>query len=130
MLLLSVTLLHADPARPFDFIIDGELLRKSLQQHLLEHDLSPVSTQQSESNVILRLATAICDAHSKLLLVVCHSIILIVIHQEVTRFGLCPVHTQHYSMPQSPLAYTMQSQHPASSIRPAAFGQQRLISSV
>jgi hypothetical protein len=45
MLLLSVTMLHADPVRPFDFIIDGELLRKSLQQHLLEHDISPVSIQ-------------------------------------------------------------------------------------
>jgi ribosome biogenesis protein YTM1 len=29
--------------RPFDFIIDGELLRKSLEQHLLEHNISPVS---------------------------------------------------------------------------------------
>ena len=28
----------ADPPRPFDFVIDGELLRKSLEQHLLEHD--------------------------------------------------------------------------------------------
>jgi hypothetical protein len=41
------SVLPADPARPFDFIIDGELLRKSLQQHLLEHDISPVSTMSS-----------------------------------------------------------------------------------
>jgi hypothetical protein len=31
-----------DPPRPFDFVIDGELLRKSLEQHLLEHKISPV----------------------------------------------------------------------------------------
>ena len=31
-----------DPARPFDFLVDGELLRKTLGQHLLEHDISPV----------------------------------------------------------------------------------------
>jgi hypothetical protein len=29
--------------RPFDFIIDGELVRKSLEQHLLEHNISSVS---------------------------------------------------------------------------------------
>jgi len=34
--------LTAEPVRPFDFIIDGELLRKSLEQHLLEHNISPV----------------------------------------------------------------------------------------
>lgn len=32
-----------DPARPFDFLIDGELLRKTLEQHLLEHNISAVS---------------------------------------------------------------------------------------
>lgn len=37
-----------DPARPFDFIIDGELLRKSLQAHLLAHDISPVSCALSK----------------------------------------------------------------------------------
>jgi hypothetical protein len=39
-------LLHmlADPVRPLDFIIDDELLRKSLEQHLLEHSISPVSS--------------------------------------------------------------------------------------
>lgn len=35
--------LTSEPAKPFDFIIDGELLRKSLEQHLLEHNISPVS---------------------------------------------------------------------------------------
>ncbi|KIZ06505.1 hypothetical protein MNEG_1452 [Monoraphidium neglectum] len=34
-------LLALDPPRPFDFLIDGELLRKSLAQHLLDHGLSP-----------------------------------------------------------------------------------------
>eukprot|EP00775_Hariotina_reticulata_P001760 gene1760-2100_t len=34
-------LLALDPARPFDFIIAGELVRKSLQQHLLDHSISP-----------------------------------------------------------------------------------------
>lgn len=32
----------ADPPRPFDFLIDGELVRKSLEQHLLAHNLSAV----------------------------------------------------------------------------------------
>ena len=32
----------ADPPRPFDFIIDEQLLRRSLQQHLLENKLSAV----------------------------------------------------------------------------------------
>jgi hypothetical protein len=34
-----------DPARPFDFLIDGELLRKTLGQHLLDHDISTVRDQ-------------------------------------------------------------------------------------
>ena len=34
----------ADPPRPFDFIIDEQLLRRSLQQHLLENKLSAVRT--------------------------------------------------------------------------------------
>jgi ribosome biogenesis protein YTM1 len=38
----------ADPARPFDFIIDGELVRKSLEQHLLEHELSPEAVIEVE----------------------------------------------------------------------------------
>lgn len=36
-------MLLADPPRPFDFLIDGELLRKSLEKHLLDHDISTVS---------------------------------------------------------------------------------------
>ena len=31
-----------DPPQPFDFLIDGELLRTSLQRHLLDHSISPV----------------------------------------------------------------------------------------
>lgn len=33
-------LLALEPARPFDFLVDGELLRKSLEQHLLEKGIS------------------------------------------------------------------------------------------
>ncbi len=38
----------ADPARPFDFIIDGELVRKSLEKHLLEHEISPEAVLEVE----------------------------------------------------------------------------------
>jgi hypothetical protein len=41
--------MFADPVRPFDFIIDDELLRKSLEQHLLEHNISPVSSNSLRS---------------------------------------------------------------------------------
>lgn len=41
-------LLALEPVRPFDFIIDGELLRKSLEQHLLEHNISPESVVEIE----------------------------------------------------------------------------------
>lgn len=36
------TLHIADPPKPFDFIINGELLRKPLEAHLLQHGLSAV----------------------------------------------------------------------------------------
>jgi ribosome biogenesis protein YTM1 len=38
----------ADPARPFDFIVDGELVRKSLDKHLLEHNISPEAVVEVE----------------------------------------------------------------------------------
>ncbi|KAI8471256.1 MAG: ribosome biogenesis protein WDR12 [Monoraphidium minutum] len=41
-------LLALDPARPFDFLIDGELLRKTLAQHLLDHGISPESLLRVE----------------------------------------------------------------------------------
>ncbi|KAG2450685.1 hypothetical protein HYH02_004524 [Chlamydomonas schloesseri] len=41
-------LLALDPPRPFDFLIDGELVRKSLEQHLLAHNLSAESTLEVE----------------------------------------------------------------------------------
>ncbi|KAG1674240.1 hypothetical protein FOA52_013860 [Chlamydomonas sp. UWO 241] len=37
-------LLGLDPARPFDFIINDQLLRKSLHQHVLDNELSAEST--------------------------------------------------------------------------------------
>jgi len=43
---LLAALAHAEPARPFDFIIHGELLRKSLEAHLTEHKLSAVRVPQ------------------------------------------------------------------------------------
>ena len=39
---LTSIMLPSDPPRPFDFIIDEQLLRKNLQQHLLENKLSAV----------------------------------------------------------------------------------------
>lgn len=33
----------ADPPRPFDFLVNGELVRKTLEKHLLDHQLSAVS---------------------------------------------------------------------------------------
>lgn len=41
-------LLLLDPARPFDFLINGELLRKTLGRHLLDHGISPESLLQVE----------------------------------------------------------------------------------
>ncbi|EFJ47549.1 hypothetical protein VOLCADRAFT_105104 [Volvox carteri f. nagariensis] len=41
-------LLALDPPRPFDFLADGELIRKSLEQHLLSHSLSAESTLEVE----------------------------------------------------------------------------------
>ncbi|GLI64919.1 hypothetical protein VaNZ11_008313, partial [Volvox africanus] len=41
-------LLALDPPRPFDFLADGELIRKSLEQHLLSHNLSAESTLEVE----------------------------------------------------------------------------------
>ncbi|GLC50526.1 hypothetical protein PLESTB_000389500 [Pleodorina starrii] len=41
-------LLALDPPRPFDFLADGELIRKSLEQHLLGHNLSAESTLEVE----------------------------------------------------------------------------------
>jgi hypothetical protein len=37
---------HTEPARPFDFIIHGELVRKSLEAHLTEHQLSAVGVRK------------------------------------------------------------------------------------
>ncbi|GFR50504.1 hypothetical protein Agub_g12769, partial [Astrephomene gubernaculifera] len=41
-------LLALDPPRPFDFLVDGELLRRSLEQHLLGHNMSAESTLEVE----------------------------------------------------------------------------------
>ncbi|GIL44920.1 hypothetical protein Vafri_2370 [Volvox africanus] len=41
-------LLALDPPRPFDFLSNGELIRKSLEQHLLSHNLSAESTLEVE----------------------------------------------------------------------------------
>ncbi|GAX79465.1 hypothetical protein CEUSTIGMA_g6906.t1 [Chlamydomonas eustigma] len=38
------SLLNLEPSRPFDFLINDELLRKSLQQHLLDNELSTEAT--------------------------------------------------------------------------------------
>ena len=40
---------NTDPPRPFDFLIDGELVRKTLEQHLLDHNISAVSDGCSHS---------------------------------------------------------------------------------
>ena len=40
--------LCADPPRPFDFVVGGELLRKSLEAHLLQHGLSAESLLEVE----------------------------------------------------------------------------------
>ena len=34
----------AEPVRPFDFLINGELVRLSLEKHLLARDISAVSS--------------------------------------------------------------------------------------
>lgn len=39
---------RADPARPFDFIINGELVRKSLEKHLLAHEISAEAVVEVE----------------------------------------------------------------------------------
>ncbi|PNH01193.1 Ribosome biogenesis protein WDR12 [Tetrabaena socialis] len=41
-------LLALDPPRPFDFLVNGELVRCSLEAHLLGHNLSAESTLQLE----------------------------------------------------------------------------------
>nr|ARO50093.1 WD40 protein [Yamagishiella unicocca] len=41
-------LLALDYPRPFDFLVDGELVRRSLEQHLLGHNLSAESTLEVE----------------------------------------------------------------------------------
>mmetsp|Transcript_31071 Transcript_31071/g.80912 ORF Transcript_31071/g.80912 Transcript_31071/m.80912 type:complete len:326 (+) Transcript_31071:128-1105(+) len=41
-------LLGLEPARPFDFVIHGELVRKSLEAHLTEHQLSAESLLEVE----------------------------------------------------------------------------------
>ena len=48
--------LFADPARPFDFLVDGELLRKNLEQHLLDKQISAV-----------RLPVPCCNPHACML---------------------------------------------------------------
>lgn len=37
-------MLFADPAQPFDFLIDGELLRQPLEKFLLAHNVSTVQS--------------------------------------------------------------------------------------
>nr|AIF73520.1 WD40 protein [Volvox ferrisii] len=41
-------LLALDPPRPFDFLVDSELLRRSLEQHIMAHNLSAESTLEVE----------------------------------------------------------------------------------
>jgi ribosome biogenesis protein YTM1 len=45
---ISNTPAPAEPARPFDFIVNGELVRKSLDKHLLEHNISPEAVVEVE----------------------------------------------------------------------------------
>ena len=44
MLVLDGILIHAEPARPFDFLVKGELVRQKLEQLLLAHEISAVSS--------------------------------------------------------------------------------------
>ena len=43
MLVLDGTLTLAEPARPFDFLVKGELVRQKLEQVLLAQEISAVS---------------------------------------------------------------------------------------
>lgn len=52
-MLFVVLCVCADPVRPFDFIIDDELMRKSLEQHLLEHNISPVSSTYGSTALLI-----------------------------------------------------------------------------